>query len=235
MRATFIRHEQLTDTITSFSFKPEQHFSYTAGQFIELTLLGHEEHGQPAKRWFTLSSSPHEELLTITTRVGAHTAHTAFKRALENLESGAEVDFSEPMGDFVLPKIIQTPLVFIAGGIGITPFHSILEWLVSTDEQRNIRLLYGVRTEDDIIFQDTFAAAKQHATIVVEEPSAAWGGERGRLNAEMILGLEQPNSGTLYYISGPEPFVQVLQQDLKEQGVSGQNIVVDEFQGYTGV
>ena len=234
MHATFAHSEILTDTITSFSFKPDQPFSYTAGQFIELTLLGHQEHGQAAKRWFTLSSSPHEELLTITTRVGV-AAHTAFKRALENLEPGDKVDVSEPLGDFVLPKLLQTPLVFIAGGIGITPFHSILEWLASTDEQRNIRLLYGVRTEDDIIFQDTFDAANQHATIVVEEPSAAWGGERGNLNAEMIIGLEQVGSDALYYVSGPEPFVQALQEDLQAHGISSQNIVVDEFQGYADV
>lgn len=234
MRATFDHREDLTGTISSFSFKPEQPFIYTAGQYIELTLTGHEEDGKPAKRWFTLSSSPHEEFLTITTRVGEK-AHTAFKRALDKLEPGAVVDVSEPFGDFVLPKLLQTPLVFIAGGIGITPFRSILEWLTYTGEERNIKLLISLKTEDDIIFQDSFDAASQHATIVVENPSAAWGGERGRLTAEMILGLEQPDADTLFYISGPEPFVQSLQKDLLAHGVSNQHIVLDEFQGYEGI
>lgn len=234
MKAILTERKALTDIITSFSFEPEQPFSYTAGQFIELTLTGHQEHGQTARRWFTLSSSPTEDTLTITTRVG-HTAHTAFKKALNNLRIGDSVDISEPLGDFVLPKIVQTPLIFVAGGIGITPFRSILEWLSYTDEQRQIKLLYSVKTEDDIIFQDSFDRANQHATIVVEHPSAAWGGERGTLTAEMILGLEQPSDDTLIYISGPEPFVQATHKDLRRLGVSNQNIVVDEFQGYDGI
>ncbi|MDB5169626.1 MAG: hypothetical protein JWN82_22 [Candidatus Saccharibacteria bacterium] len=234
MRARFVERNDLTNVITSFSFEPEQPFSYTAGQFIELTLTGHQEDGHSARRWFTLSSSPHEDVLTITTRVGK-AAHTPFKRALNDLQVGAEVDISEPMGDFVLPKLIQAPLIFVAGGIGITPFHSILEWLTYTDEARPIKMLYGVRNEDDIIFQDTFDAAKQHVTIVVQEPAAAWGGERGQLTAELICGLEKPADDTLIYLSGPEPFVQQMQHDLQQLGVSHQQIVLDEFQGYDGV
>lgn len=231
MKATFTNRQQLTDTIVSFSFKPERPFTYTAGQFITLTLTGHVEHGKSAERWFTLSSSPHEGTLTITTRVGV-AAHTAFKRALDALQPGALVDISEPLGDFVLPRLVQTPLVFVAGGIGVTPFRSMLSWLHHAGESRPIRMLYQVNTEDDIIFQDVFDDARQHVTIVVNEPSAAWGGERGQLTAEMIIGLEKPTDDTLLYLSGPESFVQPLQATLRTMGVSGQNIVLDEFQGY---
>lgn len=232
MKATLVSRLQLTDTIASFSFRPERQFSFTAGQYVNLTLTGHVEAGEPAERWFTLSSSPHEEIITITTRVG-EAAHTAYKRALHSLQTGATVDISEPMGAFVLPKLLQTPLVFVAGGIGITPFHSIFSWMDHCDEQRDIRLLYSVRTEDDIIFQDTFNKVGQHVTLVVKEPSAAWGGERGALTAEMIVGIEKPSSDTLIFIAGPEPFVQGLQTDLEALGVSNQQIVVDEFQGYS--
>lgn len=234
MKATFIQSTRLTDVIVSFSFQPAKEFSYTAGQFIQLTLLGHTEEGLPAKRWFTLSSSPHEDYLTITTRVGK-AAHTPFKRALEKLRAGDEVDISEPLGDFVLPRLLQTPLVFIAGGIGVTPFRSILAWLAFTDERRPIKMFYAVRSEDDIVFQDTFDAAKQHVTVVVDQPSAAWGGERGQLTAEQVLGLDSPSEDTLYYISGPEPFVRKMQTDLQRFGIAHQRIVLDEFQGYTGV
>lgn len=232
MKATFVSRLQLTDTIASFTFKPEREFRFTAGQYINLTLTGHIEHGELAERWFTISSSPHDEVITITTRVGEAT-HTAFKRALHAMQLGAEVDISEPLGAFVLPRLLQTPLVFVAGGIGITPFHSILSWLHHTEEQRDIRMLYSVRTEDDIIFQETFDKADQHVTVVVSEPSAAWGGERGQLTAEMIIGLEKPSADTLIFLAGPEPFVQKLQQQLEAVGVSNQQIVVDEFQGYT--
>lgn len=232
MKATFAKRQQLTDTIASFSFKPEREFSFTAGQYINLTLTGHVEHGESAERWFTISSAPHEDYITITTRVG-EAAHTAFKRALDKLTVGAQVDISEPMGAFVLPRLLQTPLIFVAGGIGITPFHSILSWLANSKEERNIRMLYSVRTEDDIIFQETFDKANQHVTLVVAEPSAAWGGERGQLTAEMILGIEKPSSDTLIFVSGPEPFVQKVQNDLAALDVSNQQIVVDEFQGYS--
>lgn len=234
MKATFVTRQQLTGTIVSFSFKPAQDFTFTAGQFIELTLTGHEENGAPAKRWFTISSSPHEELITITTRLG-EASHTPFKRALNNLQPGDEVAMSEPMGDFVLPMLMQTPLVFIAGGIGITPFHSILSWTAHTGEQRPIKMIYGVHTEDDIIFQDTFDTAKQHVTVVVKDPSSAWGGERGDITGRMIVGLENPSPETLFYVSGPEPFVQHVQKELEATGISSQQIILDEFQGYAGI
>ncbi len=234
MRAQLTSRTSLSNTIVSFGFTPNQPFTFTAGQFIELTLPGHVEAGHPAHRWFTISSSPHESEISITTRVG-DAAHTPFKRALDQLALGAEVSISEPMGDFVLPMLLQTPIVMVAGGIGITPFHSMLNWMSHTKEDRPVKLLYSVRTEDDIIFQDSFERSHTHATIVVEHPAAAWGGERGRLTAEMIIGIEKPTDESLFYLSGPEPFVQSLQADLRQHGVSNQQIVVDEFQGYSGI
>ena len=74
---------------------------------------------------------------------------------------------SDSMGDFVLPKLIQTPLIFVAGGIGITPFHSMLSWLTATDESRPITMLYAVTNEDEIIFQDIFDKANVQPTIIV--------------------------------------------------------------------
>jgi ferredoxin-NADP reductase len=140
---------------------------------------------------------------------------------------------SDPMGDFVLPKLMQTPLIFVAGGIGITPFHSMLSWLADTGEERPIKLLYGVNNEDEIIFQETFDRARQHATIVVSDPSPAWGGERGRLSAELILGLEQPSEDTLVYVSGPEPMVEALEEDLKKAGLKKHQLVLDFFPNYS--
>ena len=144
---------------------------------------------------------------------------------------------SAPMGDFVLPKLLQTPLIFVATGIGITPFHSILSWLADTGEQRPIRLLYGVHSEDDIIFQDIFNRsgdrAHQPATIVVSEPSPAWGGQRGHLTADLILGLEHPSPGTLIYLSGPESLVESLKKDLRKKGLKKHQLVLDLFPNYT--
>ncbi len=137
------------------------------------------------------------------------------------------------MGDFVLPLDTSRPLIFVAGGIGVTPFRSMLTWLTDTDEHRKVKVMYGVRSEDEIVFQDAFSKAEQHVTIVVGEPSPAWGGERGRLTAEMILGIEEPTVDSLIYLSGPEPMIEVLAKDLGDKGVEKSQIVTDFFPGYT--
>jgi len=220
--------------ITTFYFKPEKPVRYTAGQFIELTVKHPRPDQRGIKHWFTLSSSPTDPLLTITTKFAGDKS-SSFKRALFRLQPGAELLMSDPMGDFVLPKLIQTPLVFVAGGIGLTPFHSMLSWLASTGEQRPIKFLYGVRSEDEIIFQETFAKAGVYPTVVVSEPSAAWGGERGHLNVDLILGLEKPTEDSLIYVSGPEPMVEGLEKDLKQAGIKKSQLVLDFFPNYSGI
>jgi ferredoxin-NADP reductase len=217
--------------IRTFFFRPERSVQYTAGQYTELTITQPHPDARGQKRWFTLSSSPTDELLTITTKHASEHG-SSFKNALFKLQPGAELKMADPMGDFVLPKLIQTPLVFVAGGIGITPFHSILEWLATTKEVRPIRLLYAVRNEDEIIFQATFDKAGIKPTIVVNEPSAAWGGERGRFDARLILGLEKPDENTLVYLSGPETMVQTLAKDLHKSGLDKRQVVTDEFPNY---
>lgn len=223
------------ENIRAFYFRPDRPLQYTAGQYVELTIPHPRPDKRGLKRWFTLSSAPTEELLSITTKFAGDAKSSSFKKALFGLAPGAELQLSAPMGDFVLPKLISTPLVFVAAGIGITPFHSILSWLADTGEQRPIQLLYGVHREDDIIFQETFDRAKQHATIVVSQPSSAWGGERGHLSAELILGLEKPSDTTLVYISGPEPLVAKLQKDLLKKGLKKHQLVLDRFPNYSSI
>jgi ferredoxin-NADP reductase len=219
-----------SDIFTVHLAKPAG-FRYTAGQFVELALTHLESDSRGIRRWFTLSSSPHEPELTITTRL-ARRDGSSFKKALLAGASGTAVEISEAMGDFVLPKSTVIPVIFVAGGIGITPIHSMLSWLASVHEQRDIRLLWGVKTEEDIIFQDTFRGAGVHATIVVSEPSPSWGGERGRLTAENILGLKPPTDDTLMYMSGPESMLKALEKDLLAHGVQKRQIVTDFFPGY---
>jgi ferredoxin-NADP reductase len=234
MQVIFDHSQEEAPHIRTFFFKPEKPVHYTAGQFTELTLPHDSPDDRGIRRWFTLSSSPTDELLSITTRFTPDTG-SSFKNALFALEPGTVVQMADAMGDFVLPKLIQTPLIFVAAGIGITPFHSILTWLTATGEKRPIKLLYAVHEEDDIIFQDTFEKAGVHATIVVSEPSPAWGGERGHVTAEMILGLERPSEDTLIYVSGPEKMVQQLRKDLTATGLARRQVVTDEFPNYAAV
>lgn len=230
MKAVFDHSHDEASNIRTFYFRPEKPLQYTAGQFAEWT-IEHEADERGTRRWFTISSSPTEEFISLTTKLRGKEG-SSFKRALAKLKPGDEINVSDPMGDFVLPKLIQTPLVFVAAGIGITPFHSILEWLSTTNEERPIRLIYAVRNEDEIVFQDTFDKAGVHATIIVEEPTDSWGGERGQLTAEMILGLEKPSEDTLVYVSGPEPLVEKLEKDLVRSGLNKSQFVGDFFPNY---
>ncbi|CAN5331768.1 hypothetical protein BH09PAT4_BH09PAT4_06850 [soil metagenome] len=232
MRATFQKREALTDTIHTFWFKPDRAMHYTAGQFTELTLRHTSPDERGIKRWFTLSSSPTEELLSITTRYAGDDKNSTFKKTLFALQPGAQVELADAMGDFVLPKLIQTPLIFVAGGMGITPFHSMFKWLADTNEVRPIRFLYAVSDEDDIIWQDTLEKAGIHATIAVSRPSEAWGGLRGQLDAKTILGIEKPTDDTLIYLSGPEQMVEALQKDLQAKDINKHQLVCDFFPGY---
>ena len=208
---------------------------YTAGQYTELYLPHANPDKRGEKRWFTLSSAPGHDLISITTKYAGDEQSSTFKNALFSLEPGAPVQLAEAMGDFVVPKDVSIPLVFVAGGIGLTPFHSMFEWMADHDEHRNVRFIYGVKNENEIIFQDTFERAGIHATIVVGDPSDAWGGERGRLTAEMILGLTVPAPDTLIYMSGPEPMIESLEKDMQAQGINKHQLVSDFFPGYPGV
>jgi ferredoxin-NADP reductase len=233
MKVTFNHSRDEAPNIRTFVFTTEQAVPYSAGQFVQLTIPHDNADERGIKHWFTLSSAPSDQFLSITTKHATEHSST-FKRALFDLRAGEVVTMSDPMGDFVLPKDENIPLVFIAGGIGITPFHSMFKWLSAAKKRRNIRLLYGVRNENEIIFQDTFERANQHVTIVVSEPSRSWGGERGRLTAQKIIGLVEPsNEQTLFYFSGPEPMIEALSKDFAKQGVAKNQIVTDFFPGYS--
>lgn len=230
MHVTFDHSRPETDNITTYFFEPEKPVDYVAGQFIELYIPHDNPDDRGIKRWFTLSSAPSDKLLSITTKHAKRSS--TFKQALAALEPGTRLKMAEPLGDFVLPRDASRPLVFIAGGIGVTPFHSMLQQLAADKEHRQIRMLYGVPTENEIIFQDTFDATNQHVTVMVENPSPEWGGERGTITVDEIIGLEEPSDDSLIYVSGPEPMVESLTKQLIARGFGQQQVVSDYFPNY---
>lgn len=230
MKVVFKHASDEAANIKTFHFEKPGDYSYDAGQFIELTLPHDNPDERGDKHWFTLSSSPSDDDLTITTKFAD--PGSTFKQTLTALEPGASVEMSEPMGDFVLPKDASRSLVFVAGGIGITPFHSIAEFLADSAESRDVKFICGVNNEDEIIFQDAFSKANIHTTIVVGEPSETWGGETGRISAELIVGIAEPSDGALVYVSGPEPMVEALETSLQKAGLKKDQLVLDFFPGY---
>ena len=231
MLVTLERTENTADHIKSFYFKSDRPVRYQAGQFIELTIPHDNPDERGQKHWFTLSSSPSEERLAITTKLPKD-RETTFKQALEALKPGDQVMMSDPMGDFVLPKDKARPLVFIAGGIGVTPMRSMIKWLVDSQEQRTIQLIYAANNIDEVAFRDLFSNYGLPVTISLANPPAGWEGETGRLTPEKILELAPDVDNKLYFISGPEPMVESLVDGLQAAGVKKQHLVGDYFPNY---
>ncbi len=215
----------------TFWFKPEKPIRYTAGQFIEMYLPHDNPDERGIKHWFTLSSSPTEELISITTKFFGNKA-SSFKKTLFALKPGAKIKIVEPMGDFVLPKSADISLVFVAGGIGITPFRSIIKWLTDSHERRDIEVLLAANQPKDFIFVDLFKKYGVKLTQIVNEHEDDWDGDIGRLSANKILDITGQVGHKHIYVSGPEPMVEALEKDLLQQGVKNSQLVLDFFPGY---
>lgn len=222
MKVVFDHKHDEARNISTFYFKPESPVRYIAGQFAEWTLKHPDPDDRGIKRWFTISSSPTDEFVTITTKFADKPS--SFKNALRDLKPGDEILMSDAMGDFVLPKNPEIPLIFVAGGIGITPFHSILSWLVAMGETRQIKFIYAVKSESEITFKDLLDKSGVDVSIVM-----------GLLNAEKVIELCNPGSESLVYVSGPEPMVETLETDLEKLGLRPDKFVGDFFPNYTSI
>ena len=231
MNVVFDHSEPTAANIRTFWFKPERPVKYTAGQFTELYLPHDNADNRGQRRWFTVSSSPTDDLLSITTKYAGDQGST-FKKTLFGLKDGTPLKLAEPMGDFVLPKDQSIPLVFVAGGIGVTPMHSMIKYLNDTREKRSIHLIYAVTNKDELAFEPLFKEYGVTLTTVVKEPPAGYKGETGSLNADRILALAPDDGKTLYYLSGPEPMVEAFTKDLKAKGVDKRRLITDYFPGY---
>ena len=231
MIATLERIDDIADHIQMFWFRPERPVQYIAGQFTELYLphAGADDRGE--RRWFTLSSSPTEELLAITTRFTRGHSST-FKQALGELRVGTQVSLADPMGDFVLPKNKQIPLLFAAVGMGVTPARSMIKYLLDSGEQRDITLVHAVPIEPHLVFQDVFGTYKMNYLPLVRKPGPSWQGQHGTLTSEWIAELLGDRLKTQVYLSGPEELTKKLATEVKACGVAEYRVVTDLFPGY---
>ncbi|HEU4914535.1 MAG TPA: FAD-dependent oxidoreductase [Candidatus Saccharimonadales bacterium] len=234
MKAVLDHIEDTAANIKTFWFKPERSVHQTAGQFTELYLPHQQSDNRGDKRWFTLSNSPADKLLSITTKYAGESS-SSFKKYLFSLQPGAPVSLADPMGDFVLPKDTSIPIVYVAGGIGVTPIHSMVKYLLGANEKRNITLIYAVNHQDELAFGELFQNSDIKYIPVVKEPGPGWTGEVGTVTTERILSAMRPSEQSLVYLSGPEPMVEALADALKKAGVSKNRIVTDFFPGYTSI
>lgn len=222
MKVSLDHIEDTAAHIKTFWFKPEHELRYEAGQFIELTIKHEDADDRGERRWFTLSSSPTDTLLSITTKVAEKPS--SFKRRLFELNPGDTVDLSESMGDFVLPKDKTIPLLFIGGGIGVTPIHSMVKYLHDTGQNRTTHLLYAARSEKEIAFKELFDNSLTNSQYFTDN----------KLTTAAVINAVRQYTHPIMYVSGPEEMVEVFVAELKDSGVPGSRLVTDYFPGYAG-
>ena len=223
MNVQFHHQEDTAQNVKTFWFKPEQLPRYEAGQFIELTLPHESPDDRGTKRWFTLSSSPTDKLLSITTKI-ANTPST-FKQTLLTLQPGDPVHMTDTMGDFVLPTDATAPLLFIAGGIGVTPVHSMLKYLHDSGQKRTTHLVYATHNPKELAFKELFDETASHIEYITDK----------QLSSATVLTAAQAYSKPYIYLSGPEEMVEVLVAELTEKGVNRTRLITDYFPGYAGI
>lgn len=223
-----------TDLI-DFTFKLNKKFNFTPGQYLEWTLPHKGIDSRGNRRYFTIASSPTENNLKLGIRF--YPQGSSFKKALLNLNAKTQIVASQLAGDFVLPKDANKKLVFIAGGIGITPFRSMIKYLLDTNQKRQIILLYSNKTASEIIYKDIFDLAFSKLRIktvytLTEQQSADWKGKKGRIDAKMIAEEVPDWKERFFYLSGPHVMVSAFEQVLKNMGVGSRQIKTDFFPGY---
>ena len=163
--ATLTKSEMIAKDIYTFHFSPKPFVSYVAGQYIELIIPHNDSDNRGSNRWFTLSSSPTEHEYAITTKIERNSS--SFKKNLLALKIGDKVKMNSPIGDFVLPKDNNINLTFIAGGIGITPFRSMIKWLKDSKLKRSIRLIYMVKEKEQAAFTKLFSSYDLRPELII--------------------------------------------------------------------
>src|SRR6266849_4186426 len=207
------------------------HYEFRAGQHADF-VFGSESDNS---RTFSLASSPlDKEPIMIAMRM----RKTAFKSALKAAALGTKFTVSRPRGSFTLHRDVTKPAVFLAGGIGITPIRSILQWATQERLPHKLYLFYSNREADDAAFieeLESMTVQNPNFTLiptVTGHKTLAWPYEKGHINREMLtrylLGLEGP----IYYIAGPSGMVTAMTSLLNSPGVSDDDMKTEEFGDY---
>ncbi len=228
---------QIAPDIFDFVFTPKEKVQFMPGQYMEWTL----EHANPDsrgnRRYFTIASSPTENELRLGIKF--YEKGSSFKNALINVGSGVPIVSSQLAGDFTLPKDTKRKLVFIAGGIGVTPFRSIIKYLIDAREKRDVVLLYSDKQASEIVYKDVFDQAQIELGIktiyaLTNENllPQGWLGKVGRIDEEMISEEISDFKERTFYLSGPHSMVNAFEKTLLDMGIFKSKIKTDFFPGY---
>jgi ferredoxin-NADP reductase len=224
MKFTLSTTKQEANDTFSFIFAPEQPLQWKAGQLLRYVLDHPNPDDRGVERFFSIASAPHEEHVMLTTRFASKSS--SFKKALKNLRRGDAVEAHDLEGDFVVDHRKKT-FVFIAGGIGITPFRAILLDLEHNKKPLNVQLLYANRDNDFPYRKELEALRRRHPEFRIDYVVSP-----NRIDEKSIPQLVPDIQKPMFYVSGPEPMVESMDKTLKKIGVSKKRIKNDFFPGY---
>ena len=224
-----IEIKQETPTVKSIKLE-KNNFDFKAGQYAIMELdVNDTENGNT--RSLSIASSPTENFLLFSTKI----SQSLFKQKFNNLNIGDKIKIKGPMGIFVLDENAKN-IIFLGGGIGITPFRDIIKYATDKKLPAKVALLYSNRTSDEICYRNEWPVfEKQNPNLKVvhtmtDDPN--WQGRKGRINDAMIREFCNDLNKTLFSICGPPGMVEGLSQLLKSMNVSQQNIKIEKFVGY---
>lgn len=213
---------------------PTERLAFKPGQYFTIRLSSPPYHdNRGAVRHFTIVNSPNKKgILSFTTRL----RDSAFKKSIVEFPVGTEVEVGPISGNFILPEDTSKSLVFIAGGIGITPFMSMLQYSKEENLGYKVTLLYSNRDRASAAFlEDLKQMAKETAWFklvltMTEDPK--WEGEKGRVDAEFIKKHVEDLKAPIFYVAGPPAMTDAIVDALKELKVDPSRIKYENFTGY---
>jgi ferredoxin-NADP reductase len=235
--ATLIRREEVAEGTMAFHFEKPPGFNFRAGQSADVTLTDPlETDAEGNTRTFSIASPPFADELVFTTRM----RNTAFKRSLKRLPLAAKVKICPAAGSFTLHKNVAKPAIFLAGGIGITPFLSIVQQADRDRLPTKLYLFYSNRRPEDAAFLDTLRASvttnpnfRLICTMTeMSKSKKEWTGETALIGKEMLCRYLAILQGPTYYIAGPPTMVTAMRATLVSAGVEENDIRIVEFVGY---
>ena len=227
--------ETIAEGTMAFRFEKPPGFSFKAGQAVEFELIDPPAGDGQSRRTFSLVSAPFESTLEVATRM----RDSAFKRALKALPDGAGIKLEGPFGDLTLDDAAR-PAVLIAGGIGITPFMSMLRQAARDRSPHRLFLVYSNRRPEDSAFLAELQGIERQnknfrllATMTdMSKATRMWDGETDFVNADLVKHFVGDLAAPIYYVVGPPAMVSAMQETLRGAGIAQDSIRTEEFYGY---
>jgi glycine betaine catabolism B len=225
---------KISDRVYDYVFRPDRNFSFLPGQYMEWTLAGVPYDSRGNRRTFTIASSPTEEEVHLGLKY--YEPASAFKAAFDQLRPGDIIHASQLAGDFTLKGNEHKKLVFIAGGIGITPFRSMIKYVTDKNMPVDITLLYVVGDPYEFAYireiQEAAKVGVKAVPIVTDLSYRRSGVTTAKMSDSLLKQLVPDYAERIFYISGPDAMVDATKGHLHAIGVPLTHIITDHFSGY---